>query len=463
MPVMRRTLPLIALILALVGAAPAAAASFSSGVAAGEVTSRSAVLWTRAPRSGIVRVIVIDRDAVIPTGKFRTVRARGSARVVKLKISGLAPGHHHIFRFIQGSAVSDEGQFETAPRTSSNHRVQFVVNGGATHDARPRTNSDGDLPATDFRIDLGAPGPATTSSEQRRVAATRAVRGATGAYYLWNGDGAGRGRTAFLQRNPAVANKLGLFRHTRWGRNVDVFLLDERSFRSADARGACPSLGGADEAPTLPDIIRATSGIPSLANPVAAACRSTIAAPARRFLGDAQSTALLKALKASRARFHVIVSPVPLGQYYVDPYDRAEGFAGERLRLLDALRNPANGLKNVVVLSGAAGGTLTSDVRLQTLEAGGAITTGVREFATGTSRDGLLGSRPSAAAWQQILHRPLPNGVGLGCTALSTTSYLRVTVTTKALTVTLRDGRRRPVVDDVTHQPCATSTIPFTR
>jgi phosphodiesterase/alkaline phosphatase D-like protein len=463
MPVIRRTLPLIALIPGLIGAAPAAAASFSSGVAAGEVTSTSAVLWTRAPHTGTVRVIVIDRDATIPTGKFRTVRARGSARAVKLKISGLAPGHHHIFRFIQGSTVSDQGQFETAPRTSSNHRVQFVVDGGARRDARPRTNSDGDLPATDFRIDLGATGATTTASEQRRIVAMRALRGATGAYYIWNGDGAGRGRTAFLQRNPANANKLGLFRHARWGRNLDLFLLDERSFRSADARAACPGLGGADQAPTLPDIIRATSGIPSLATPVAAECRSTIASPARHFLGDAQYAALLTALKASKTRFHVIVSPVPLGQYYVDPYDRAEGFASERIRLLDALRNPANGLKNVVVLSGAAGGTLVSELRLQTLEAGGASTTGIREFATGTSRDGLLGSQPSATAWRQLLHGALPNGVALNCTALSTTSFLRIRVTTKALTVTLRDGRRRSVVDDVTHQPCGTSTIPFTR
>jgi phosphodiesterase/alkaline phosphatase D-like protein len=462
MPVMRRASPLIALILALVGAAPAGAASFSSGVAAGDITSSSALLWTRAPRRGTVRVIVIDRDARVPTGKFRAVRARGSGRVVRVTIRGLAAGHHHVFRFIQGSAVSGEGQFRTAPRTSSNRRVQFVVHGGATSDARPRVNSDGDLRATDFRVDLGTPGSSTTASEQRRVNATRALRGATGGYYVWNGDGGPKGRSAFLQRNPAVAGKLGVFRHVRWGRNLDLFLLDERSFRSPDARAACPGLGGPDEAPTMPDVNRGTSGIPALGNPVAAGCRATIASPARHFLGETQYAALLKALKASRTRFHVIVSAAPLGQYYVDPYDRAEGYASERLRLLDALRDPANGLRNVVVLSGAAGGTLTSELRLQTLEPGGAIGTGVREFATGRSRTGLLGGRTSAGAWRLILHGALPTGIGVGCTALSTTSYARVTASTKALTVTLRDGHRKPVRDDVTHQPCATTTIPFT-
>ncbi len=84
----------------------------------------------------------------------------------------------------------------------------------------------------------------------------------------------------------------------------------------------------------------------------------------------------------------------------------------ERLQLLDALRDPANGIKNVVVVSGAAGGTLSSELRLQTLEAGGAIGTGIREFATGRSRNGLLGALPDAAAWRLILHGALPNGVG---------------------------------------------------
>ena len=146
MPVMRRASPLIALVLALVGAAPAGAASFSSGVAAGDITSTSAVLWTRAPRKGTVRVVVIDRDARIPTGKFRQVRARGSGRVVRLTIRGLAPGTTTCSGSSRASQVSGEGQFETAPRSSSNRRVQFVVHGGATTDARPRTNSDGDLP-----------------------------------------------------------------------------------------------------------------------------------------------------------------------------------------------------------------------------------------------------------------------------------------------------------------------------
>ena len=288
-----------------------------------------------------------------------------------------------------------------------------------------------------------------------------ALRSATGTYYLWNGNGDGGGRDAFLSRNPAVTGKIGLFRRARWGRNLDLFLIDARSFRSPDARAACPATGGPDQAPTMPDVARGTSAIPSLANPVAAGCRDAIDAPDRRMLGSAQYAALLDALKQSPTRFKVLVSPVPLGQYYVDPYDRAEGFGSERRRLIDALRDPANGLRNVVVLAGAAGGTLAGELRLQTLEDGGAIGTGIREIATGKGADGMLAARPDADRWKLILHGALPTGVGLACTALSTTAYLRVTVTKTLLSVTLRDARRKPVTDDASGQPCVAVSVPF--
>jgi phosphodiesterase/alkaline phosphatase D-like protein len=458
---MRRPLLCLAVPLSLALAAPAAGASFSSGVAAGDITDTSAVVWTRAPQGGIVRVVVIDRDARVPTGRFKKVKARGAGHVVKFTIRGLAPGHDHLFRFIQGGNVSGEGRFETAPRPTSDRRVRFLVHGGATTDARPAT-SGGSLSNTDFRIDLGATGAATTTTEQRRVNATRSLRAAAGSYYLWNGDGAGSGRNAFLLRNPAMAGKIGLFRRARWGRNLELFMLDARSFRSATVQAACPAPGGPDRAPTMPDVARGTSGIPSLANPVAAGCRDAIDAPDRRLLGAAQYDALLAALKESTTRFKVLVSPVPLGQYYVDPYDRAEGFGSERRRLVDALRDPANGLKNVVVLAGAAGGTLAGELRLQTLEAGGAIGSGVREIATGTGAGGLLGARPDATRWRLIVHGAMPTGLGLTCTALSTTAYLRVAVTRTALTVTLRDARRQPLTDEGSGQPCVAVAVPFT-
>ena len=92
-----------------------------------------------------------------------------------------------------------------------------------------------------------------------------------------------------------MTGKLGLFRRIRWGRNVDVLLLDARSFRSPDVRAACP----AGAAPTGAHHARREprhSGIASLANPVAAGCRDAIALPTGA-ARQAQITALRGALK----------------------------------------------------------------------------------------------------------------------------------------------------------------------
>ncbi len=453
---MRRTAMLAA---ASLLAVPSAAGAFPSGVAAGDVTEDSALLWARAPRAGVVRLIVIDADARVPTGRFRTLRV-AAGRTVKIRIRGLAAAHDHIFRFIQGSSVSPEGRFRTAPRLSSTRTVKFVVAGGAVGDARPRLQN-GHLPGVDFRIDLGATGAATLAGERRRAGATAPLRAAAGTYYLWNGDGAGSGRDAFLRNTPAALGDHGLFRRFRWGRTVDLLLLDARSFRSDSARPACPNGLDVDPAPTLPDLIRGTSGIPALLQPLAAGCRETIDRSDRVLLGTAQYDALLEALRSSPTGFHVIVSPVPLSQLYVDPYDRAEGFGNERRRLVDALRDPAGGIRNVVLIAGAAGGTMVGDLRLQTLEAGGVVGTGITEIATGAGPAGLIASRPDAAAWRALLTTQPPTGVGLRCASLGSTAYMRVTVDATALTVSLRDARRRLIIDDATGQPCPAVVVPY--
>ena len=55
-------------------------------------------------------------------------------------------------------------------------------------------------------------------------------------------------------------------------------------------------------------------------------------------LGRAQEAAFLTAFAASNATFKVVVNEVPMQQFYQLPYDRWEGFAAERTRLLTAPR-----------------------------------------------------------------------------------------------------------------------------
>src|SRR5262249_30276447 len=93
------------------------------------------------------------------------------------------------------------------------------------------------------------------------------------------------GVKAFLDYAPVTipSKETGLYRTYRWGKNLELFSLDERSFRSAKADDAC----GGDLAPTAPQSVRngfATLA-PALRNPVAPACTAAINDPTRTMLG----------------------------------------------------------------------------------------------------------------------------------------------------------------------------------
>ena len=70
-----------------------------------------------------------------------------------------------------------------------------------------------------------------------------------------------RGAQAFRDYAPVTwSRRDGLYRTVRWGRNLELFFLDERSFRSAnaDANHVCdnPDTGSPDLAPTAPQTTR---------------------------------------------------------------------------------------------------------------------------------------------------------------------------------------------------------------
>ena len=96
-------------------------------------------------------------------------------------------------------------------------------------------------------------------------------------------------------------------------------------------------------------------------------------------LGARQYAAFTKAIAASTATWKVIVNEVPIQQFYALPYDRWEGYAAERERLLRFLQ--AN-VRNVVFLTTDTHANLVNEVRYRTL--GGAPEgTGIWEVVTG--------------------------------------------------------------------------------
>ena len=257
------------------------------------------------------------------------------------------------------------------------------------------------------------------------------------------------GVKAFLDYAPAAYTaRTGLYRTVRWGRNVELFFLDERSFRSAKVGKQC----GGDLAPTAPAAVRKAFAAlaPPLAQPVPAGCLEAIADPSRTMLGATQYTAFTKAIKASTATWKIVLNEVPLLQLYALPYDRWEGYAAERTRLL----NDLGGVKNLVVLTTDTHAHLIGEIRKTTFEAPGPVSSGIWEVVTGPVAtntyakeiDSALGAVGTGDFVTSLfLKPPLPGGLGLRCAATDAYGYAQVVATRTTLTVTPKAAAGGPV------------------
>ncbi len=89
----------------------------------------------------------------------------------------------------------------------------------------------------------------------------------------------------------------------------------------------------------------------------------------------------MRDVKRSTARFKVIMNELAIQQYYINPYDRWEGFEAERQRVLSELQ----GVKNVIFLSTDVHATLINDARFRTLEPGGPRNSGIMDVTVGSA------------------------------------------------------------------------------
>jgi len=329
---------------------------FAYGVAAGEVTATSAILWTRAPSAGRVTVVVWKPAPLTVKGMSFAATARAEDDfTVRVPVRGLRPATRYRYRFVRGRVLSGSGMFETAPGPTAAATVRFALSGDA--DATPGANGKpgfndfqvyGRMAAerNDFNVNLGdtiysdseLPGstPALTVTAKWQkykyglvLPNLRRLRAVTGLYSHWDdhefindfsrpefGEALYQaGVKAFTDYAPvtwSAAN--GLYRTFRWGKNLELFFLDERSFRSAKASagGVCNVAGAPDLAPTAPAAVRAAFAtvIPPLAQPVPKACTEAINSPSRTFLGARQHAAFVKAIRSSTATWKVVVNEI---------------------------------------------------------------------------------------------------------------------------------------------------------
>lgn len=105
------------------------AASVTHGVAVGEVTATSAVIWSRASEPA---EMVVELDANEGLASPRIARAQATAEhdfTAKVKIEGLEPGTRYYYRVRFDGSDAVPGSFRTAPRADVAEPVRFIVMG----------------------------------------------------------------------------------------------------------------------------------------------------------------------------------------------------------------------------------------------------------------------------------------------------------------------------------------------
>jgi alkaline phosphatase D len=468
--------------------------AFPHGVASGDVTSSSAVLWTRTHQAATLKLEVsTDPHLQEPDVFRRTLRTAAAQDFTARVVAGpLAPDTTYYYRWRHGHHTSAIGTFRTAPASEAAADVRFAFSGDSDGTSAPDGqpafghfevldavrqegvdffvyHGDTIYPDSEFRPS----GPAETLAEyrdvyqiNREIPALPNLLQATSIYAIWDdhevrNNYAGStvdpgfyrtGRQAFLEympidaRNfPADASCAGapLFRVFSWGRAVDIIVLDVRSCRSASVEAACDG----DPLPTLPPPLRTAFGLSSTPPE---GCLPALFDPGRTMLGPVQKARFKVALRNSTATFKFVINGVPIQQFWGQPYDRWEGYAAERLELLQFIR--AHNLRNVIFLTTDTHANLINEVSIDQFFDSEPIG---YEFVTGPIARRTLQEDILAAQGQPGLEgfNGLLNLAGVKCRHLDALSYgvVEVDATAETATITLKDATGT-VVRDQLHQ-----------
>jgi len=268
------------------------------GVVAGEVTSTRAVIWSRCDRAGELHATVAaaadgrDATAAVPV-------VAASDFTGKLTIEGLEPNTRYPYRVwcttAEAAGAAASGTFRTAPRPDNPQAVSFVWGGDVGGQNACRDYTDGypifdtiRAQHPDFFIGLGdmiyadspclekgrygnqqIPGPPDLATDvpgfwaywkyNRADEASQRLLAALPYYPVWDDHEVfndfgphqdvgpsppyppGRhllplGRQAFLDYNPFPDSRQPLYRSVRWGKHLEIFVLDTRSYRDANSQ-----------------------------------------------------------------------------------------------------------------------------------------------------------------------------------------------------------------------------------
>jgi phosphodiesterase/alkaline phosphatase D-like protein len=385
--------------------------SLPNGVASGDTTQSSTVLWTRSAVTGDVRFQINGDEGEIFDNY---VAVKNPQKPVKVVVDHLEPGEKYRYKVTGPDGQTIKGMFKTAAKQNSDKGLSFGVSGDWRGELAPYPaihNVDGK--SLDFFVKLGdtiyadiaspavPEGQAKTLAEYRakhqevyaghkginsfaelqrnvsifstiddhevindfaggalaatdpRFSATTGLINQTALYR--------NGLQAFVEYN-AIKNKRypfrgdsltdgrpDLYRTQRYGQTAGIYILDARSFRDQDLPGV-----GKITDPTQIGGFIARSFDAGQSN-------------TRTMLGQRQLARLkadLMAAQKSNITWKFVVLPEPIQNLGVlGAGDRYEGYASERSELLGFIDEHA--IKNVVFIAADIHGTLINDLTYQ--------------------------------------------------------------------------------------------------
>lgn len=346
-------------------------ASISHGVTVGDVTSHSAIIWARASDSGALHVEYDTSPEFICPKRAEPVQVDAENDYTgKVRLSELQSYTRYYYRIWASEETSTAsqppqnaitGQFLTAPKKNEDVPVSFTWSAdtyfGLDHTPPYQIPMSMQEFGPDFFMFLGdtvyadrktaaVPNPPSDSLSDFRAKYKELKHDATNlnnffqttsVYTIWDdhevtNDFAGCceplmpiGRQAFMEywpidEHPSVtgADPHRMYRSFRWGKNLELFILDTRQYRDKDS---------------YPD------------------------GPTKTMLGEEQVRWLKRSVKNSNATFKAIVTTIPLItagpafglDTWTDGQEEVWGFENELLDIVEYFQT--QGIRNIIWLS----------------------------------------------------------------------------------------------------------------
>jgi phosphodiesterase/alkaline phosphatase D-like protein len=414
---------------------------FKYGVSSGEVTDTSVILWTRTEEATSIRVQLSFQNSFVDiaqsVGPIETRQQNDFT--IHVTVNNLQPNRRYFYRFLdEDNNASNTGKFKTAPSSDQSEDVHFVFTG----DADGTRNEDGTPYFNNFEVmakaaeedpeffmfigdtiyadELGN-GPdvapttlagyrdvyklnrgynnyldllSTTSTyvqlddhevydnwDKNSISEERL----SGAYQAFTDYWTLRNYTKSLRSEGCIREPF--FRYFKWGADVDVIVLDERTCRTGrQGLDVCQFSDNSTHLHPFPTtsvalksnlkgrfgfLYNLFSGISDgidfdldEVDSVPDGCVDALNDPSRTMLGEKQKNEFLSLLKASTAKFKIILNELPIQEWFIDPYDRWEGYPAERREILQFIRN--NSIDGVVFLTADVHINIITDVYIDT-------------------------------------------------------------------------------------------------